>query len=694
MQNPLLYTIVRRIYPPIKDLADREQVQSIADILGVLYSAPFALAGLLWLIILTDISRLRAEWMLGALILLLHFIFERLDFYLYVETTPGTYADWSDSLVSLLSWSSVLIFGPTALWITILWLITWSWRRWRRATSDQWRWNVIRNTSFHWMTEIFACLVAVAFYRSWGGDFPLPGLDPRYLWPALGATLVWMLGVGLFWAPLLNYFSQFEGFAWGESWWETWVRFLGLTLIWRILVDPFAILAAGLYAQNGLTGYLFFASFLVLVGFIGHRLSQTAEQSQLRFRELKKLERLGRDIIRIAPEFADLPAVLRDNLCNMFPFAHIEIRIFPDKTYMHYPDSWPPVDEKVWRWLCLTRASVPASPESYVFPPQAEAPWGERLKNKAVIVAPILGMETLEVIGGIYLARYRDTEAIARLLPALQSLAAQIASALRQAEDYRQRIAYNRVEQELAMAGRIQASFLPGELPSIPGWQLAVALIPARQAAGDFYDVIPLPNGRLALIVADVADKGMGAALVMALSRTLLRTYALEYHNRPDFVMRVVNRRILQDTDAGLFVTVFYGVLDPMTGELTYCNAGHPPPYLLRDASESDDGIQALTRTGMALGVMQGVSWKRRQVEIAKGNLLAIYTDGITEAENNKGEFFGRERLEAALRQYFARPASEVQAEVLTTVRAFGDGLSQRDDITLMMLKALDQEAF
>lgn len=687
MHTPLLHTIVKRIYPPVDDLVGREHVQTSANVLGTLYAAPFALLGLIWLIALTDITRFRAEWMVVALIFALHFVFERLDFYLYVETTPGTYADWSDSLVSLISWSSVLIFGPTALWITLLWLMTWVWRRWRRTTSDQWRWSVIRHTSFLLMTEVFACLIAVAGYRSWGGVFPLPGLDLHYLWPALGATLVWMLGVGVFWAPLLNFFSKFEGFAWGESWWETWVRFLGVTLIWRVLFDPFAILAAGLYAQNGLAGYIFFTSFLVLVGFIGNRLSQTAEQSQLRFRELKKLERLGRDIIRLAPEFSDLSAVLRDNLCNMFPFAHIEIHIFPDKTYMHYPESWPPVDEKVWRWLRHAGSSRAISAEAHIFQPNSKTPWGEAIKTKAIIVVPILGVETLEIIGGIYLARYRDTETIARQLPALQSLAAHIASALRQAEDYHQRIAYNRAEQELAMAGRIQASFLPSELPPIPGWQLAVALIPARQAAGDFYDVIPLPNGRLALIVADVADKGMGAALVMALSRTLLRTYALEYHNRPDFVMRVVNRRILQDTDAGLFVTVFYGVLDPMTGELTYCNAGHPPPFLLRDAARADDSVQALTRTGMALGVMQGVSWKRQQVEIEAGDLLAIYTDGITEAENDAGEFFRREGLEKVLRQYFGRPTDEVQAEVLAVMQSFAGDLAQRDDVTFMVLQ-------
>jgi sigma-B regulation protein RsbU (phosphoserine phosphatase) len=304
-------------------------------------------------------------------------------------------------------------------------------------------------------------------------------------------------------------------------------------------------------------------------------------------------------------------------------------------------------------------------------------------------MAPIMDIESAETVGGIYLAPGGAPGGAADLssavLPATQSLAAQISSALHSANAYAQTLAHQRVEQELALAGQIQADFLPRDLPHIPGWQLAATLQPARETSGDFYDVIPLPNGRFGIVIADVSDKGMGAALYMALSRTLIRTYAMQYHMRPDLALGVANRRMLMDTQVGMFVTVFYGILDPVTGMLTYCNAGHNPPYLL--SAQDGDAVKALDGTGTALGVFKGqdLTWGQEAVQLAPGDMLVFYSDGVTDAQDAHETFFGEERLLQAVRANSGRSAQEVREALIAEVHEFMGDAPQFDDITLLV---------
>jgi serine phosphatase RsbU (regulator of sigma subunit)/DNA-binding NarL/FixJ family response regulator len=243
---------------------------------------------------------------------------------------------------------------------------------------------------------------------------------------------------------------------------------------------------------------------------------------------------------------------------------------------------------------------------------------------------------------------------------------------------------YQEIGRELALAGEIQASFLPDELPRIVGWQLTATLEPAKETSGDFYDVIPLPNGRLGILVADVTDKGMGAALFMALSRTLIRTYAAEYDTRPDLALGSANQRILSDTQAGLFVTVFYGILDVDSGKLTYCNAGHNPPYLLSARQETP--IQELVRTGMPLGVFEDAQWEPRTAQLAPGDVLVLYTDGITEAQDRLQAFFGDQRLRETAQANLGCSALDIHRAVITEVQQFVGDAPQFDDITLVVL--------
>ncbi len=303
------------------------------------------------------------------------------------------------------------------------------------------------------------------------------------------------------------------------------------------------------------------------------------------------------------------------------------------------------------------------------------------------MLCPILSSDAGQTLGGICLVQETNIfeDLAVDLQPSVQTLAAQIASALHSAEAYQRDLQHQMVAQELAVAGQIQATFLPPSLPALAGWQLAAALQPARETSGDFYDAFPLPNGQLGLLVADVSDKGMGAALVMALTRTLLRTYAYEYHGRPDYVLRVANRRILADTQSGLFVSVFYGVIDPYAGALTYANAGHNPPYLLRNHGAAS--TELLRRTGMVLGVMEGVEWQAETVPFSPGDMLVAYSDGVSDALSEADEFFGEERLRGVVEQHRHESAEGMLTAIVAAQRSFVGRGPWFDDATLMVLK-------
>jgi sigma-B regulation protein RsbU (phosphoserine phosphatase) len=244
--------------------------------------------------------------------------------------------------------------------------------------------------------------------------------------------------------------------------------------------------------------------------------------------------------------------------------------------------------------------------------------------------------------------------------------------------------ANRRFEQELALAGKIQRSLLPGETPQIPGWQLAATLKPARETSGDFYDFISLPNGRWAWLVADVVDKGAGAAMVMALTRTLIRTYASRHATQPERLLQTVNRRALADIDESLFVTLFYAILDPASGTLTYANAGHHPPYLFH--AENPTQFQALGRTGIPLGLFPDRTWEQASVQMEAGDTLIAYTDGIPDAQNEGQAFFGEERFLNCAQSQVGADAEDFLAGILACVNEFSGEAPQHDDIALLVL--------
>ena len=242
-----------------------------------------------------------------------------------------------------------------------------------------------------------------------------------------------------------------------------------------------------------------------------------------------------------------------------------------------------------------------------------------------------------------------------------------------------------RLAQELSLPGDLQASFLPASIPEIGNYELAFELRPARETSGDFYDFFPLPGNRFGLVVADVVDKGAAAALLMALCRTLIRSHAQEHPDDPELVLSQTNARMLSDTDASRFVTVFFCVLSRENGVVQYCNAGHNPPILIHKANTGQPIY--LEKTGVPLGILHDQQWKCASVELSENDLMLAYTDGITEACNINGEMFGTERLTRVLIENIDIKASETIAAIFSAVDQHVQQPMAKDDMAVVVAK-------
>jgi phosphoserine phosphatase RsbU/P len=241
-----------------------------------------------------------------------------------------------------------------------------------------------------------------------------------------------------------------------------------------------------------------------------------------------------------------------------------------------------------------------------------------------------------------------------------------------------------RKKAELEVAREIQMSLLPATLPVVPGIELAARAIPAKEIGGDFYDVVLLPGGKTGLIIADVSGKGVPAALFMALSRTVLRATAT-WHTRPRDAIRDANTIIAADAGSGMFVTLFFGVYDATARQLTYVNAGHNPPILFHISGLTEE----LGGTGVALGALEQTDYDERCISFSPGDLLVLYTDGVTEAVNAADEQFGTERLVETVRSMMGKTVSEILEEIVGAVNGFSGPTPQYDDVTLMILRVV-----
>jgi serine phosphatase RsbU (regulator of sigma subunit) len=237
-----------------------------------------------------------------------------------------------------------------------------------------------------------------------------------------------------------------------------------------------------------------------------------------------------------------------------------------------------------------------------------------------------------------------------------------------------------RFEHELQVARQVQTALLPREMPKIPGYHLASAWRPAREMSGDFYDISPLDGGCWAIFIGDVCDKGVAAALYMAMARSLIRS-GVALDPNPGRVLADVNQTIIAQCSSDFFVTVFLAILDPGKQTLTYANAGHNPP-IMRRASGT---IELLKRTSLAIGLFDELQVREETIEIGHGDALLMYTDGVTEAFNPHLKEYSMDRL-VSVTATAPRKADELLAYIEEDLGTFTEGAPQSDDVTFFVL--------
>lgn len=265
----------------------------------------------------------------------------------------------------------------------------------------------------------------------------------------------------------------------------------------------------------------------------------------------------------------------------------------------------------------------------------------------------------------------------------LDNLARHAAPALRlgqlvrqQQEEARGR---ERIEQELRVAQIIQQQFLPKELPELRDWHVAAFYRPARTVGGDFYDVIPLEDGRFLVVTGDVTDKGVPAALVMASTHALLRSTATG-NTTPGEVLFRVNQLLVEQIPSNMFVTCLVLLVDPLSGEVVFANAGHNVPYLRRG-----DTVVQLVARGMPLGLMKDSTYEEQKAVVGPGDLLLLYSDGITEQHDAEGQMFGYARTKEIVAA--ASSGDDLVDRCVAALSAFATGVELEDDVTLVALE-------
>lgn len=246
---------------------------------------------------------------------------------------------------------------------------------------------------------------------------------------------------------------------------------------------------------------------------------------------------------------------------------------------------------------------------------------------------------------------------------------------------FKEALEKERIEKELEVAASIQKMILPKTIPQIEGFEIAGMNVPTKQVGGDYFDVIPLPGGKVALVIADATGKGVPAALLVSTLQACLRAY-LESNLGLEELMRRVNRVIVRSSTENKFITFFIAILDPSLKRLEIVNAGHCPPLIVRNCN-----LMKLPNTGVLLGCFESAQFVGKEYLLESNDVLVMFTDGITEATNAKSEIYGDQRFEKMITENCGKTANQLKSAIYKDVKEFEGGAEQTDDITMLIVK-------
>ena len=304
------------------------------------------------------------------------------------------------------------------------------------------------------------------------------------------------------------------------------------------------------------------------------------------------------------------------------------------------------------------------------------------LKRFEVLDSSMVSAPGKEVIGALYLDGKQATESFSKISQGiLDSLAADATTVVENARLLKESHEKERLEMELATAHEIQSILLPKIKGSYGFFEACAKNLPSRHISGDYYDLIKLPNGNYGFIIADVSGKGVSAAILCSMVQGVLFAEALRHDSLSECMERV-NKYLVQRTGSNKFITLFYGVFSP-AGELRFVNAGHNPPYLVHP----DGRCEELSSESVVLGAFDFAKYEEKSLYLQPGDLVCLYTDGVTEARNQDGELLGEEKLRKILTSNRKHPTEEIVDSIFHAVATHSSGIPQSDDVSVFALR-------